>query len=309
MESMEATTTNTYIFDVESAPELARLINQDRIVTRAMSSPLSGILDPDALTNILDLGCGPGSWCLDTAFLLSDANVEGVDVSRIMVDYANARARTQRLPNVSFGVMDITRPLDLPDNAYDLVNARFLMAVLKRDAWVPFLKECTRVLRPGGFLRLTEGTDFGQTSSEAINQLMDMTHHALYQLGYGFTSDHALGLLPALLSFFKQYGYQHITTHAYAMDYSAYTEAWVDSYHNIDIIAQQMLPTFLKLGFLSEKIFAFLHQQAMIDLQDERFCGLGHLTMIIGQKPKLPTDGEYEEANGDYFPLVSSVAK
>ncbi len=287
MESMEiiSTSQNTYIFDTESAAELARLINQERVVTGVMGGPLSGISDPDGLGNILDLGCGPGGWALDCAFLLPGAEVEGVDVSRSMVDYANARARTQRLSNVSFGVMDITQPLDFPDQSLDLVNARFLVAVLKREAWMPFLRECSRVLRPSGLLRLTEAADFGATTSEAVNQVMDLTRHALYQLGYGFAPDHALGLLPLLLSFFRQQKYQQVNLFASALNYSAKTEAWADTYHNIDLIGLQMKPLLMKLGFLNEKLFHALHQQALIDLQSEAFCGIGHITTMIGQKP------------------------
>src|SRR5947209_14425138 len=133
-----------------------------------MGGPLTGIADPKALHDVLDLGCGPGGWVLDTAFENPHMEVAGIDISRIMIDYANARARTQQLPNASFGVMDITRPLEFPDASFDLVNARFLFAVLKRDAWSPFLDECTRVLRPGGILRLTESVDFGYTNSAAL---------------------------------------------------------------------------------------------------------------------------------------------
>jgi ubiquinone/menaquinone biosynthesis C-methylase UbiE len=266
---------------------MARLINQDRVVTKAMGGPLSGILDPDGLCAILDLACGPGGWCLDTAFLLPAANVEGVDVSEITADYARARARTQQLPNASFGVMDITQSLDLPDNAYDLVNARFLTAVLKREAWLPLLKECTRVLRPGGILRLTEGADFGVTTSETVNQLMDMTRQALYRLGYGFSNNHALGMQPVLLSLCKQLEYQNINVLSHALDFSSKTEAWADTWHSIDIISQQMVPMFVKLCLLSEGMFDPLHQQALIDLQSDRFCGVGHLTTIIAQRPKM----------------------
>src|SRR6266700_11824 len=289
MDFMETASQNTYIFDPESAVELARLINQERVVTEAMGGALSGVPEPASLNNILDLACGAGGWGLDVAFVLPEAEVEGVDVSRKMVDYANTRARTQLLSNVSFGVMDITRTFEVPDQSFDLVNARFLAAVLKREAWLPFLAECHRVLRPGGFLRLTEAADFGMTTSEAVNQLMELTRNTLYQLGYGFTSDHALGLLPVLLSFVKGQGYQHIHVLSHALDYSSKTEAWADTYHNIDIISQQMLPVFLKLNLLSEGMFQFFHQQAIIDLQSDSFCGLAHLTTIVGQKP--PTSG------------------
>src|SRR5438067_1324201 len=119
---MEASSTNTYIFDPDSPTELARLIHQDRVITKAMGGPLSGIPDTAPLHNVLDLGCGPGGWVLDVAFALPDAEIEGVDASRAMVDYANARARTQQLRNASFGVMDITHPLEFPHHAFDLVN-------------------------------------------------------------------------------------------------------------------------------------------------------------------------------------------
>jgi ubiquinone/menaquinone biosynthesis C-methylase UbiE len=282
---MEAVSMNTYIFDPESATELARLINQDRVVTEAMGEALSSVPDAASLHNILDLGCGPGGWGLDAAFVLPLSEVEGVDVSRKMVDYANARARTQQLSNVSFGVMDITQPLDFPNASFDLVNARFLTAVLKREVWPGFLAECTRVLRPGGYLRLTEAADFGMTTSEAVNHLMDLTHQALYQLGYGATRGSGLGLLPMLLSFFKQLGYQEIQVLAHALDYSAKTEAWADTYHNIDIISYQIRPMLLKLGFMSEKTGDLLHHQALIEMQQNGFSGIGHVTTVIGQKP------------------------
>jgi len=284
MESMEIAATNTYIFDADSTTELARLINQERMTTQAMGGPLSGISDPEVLRNILDLGCGPGGWVLDVAFALSEAEVEGVDISRAMVNYANARARTQQRPNASFGMMDITQHSDLPDASYDLVNARFLAAVLKREAWPFFFKECHRILRPGGLLRLTETAEFGQTTSEAVDQLLILTRYALYQLGYGFTSEQGLNMLPMLLSYYQQQRYQNIQVKASAIHYSADTEAWADMFHNLDIINQQMRPLLLKLGLISEQVFDTLYQEAMIAMQRHLFCGIVHITTIIGQK-------------------------
>ena len=126
---------NTYVFDPESPAELARLINQDRITTQAMGGPLSDLAPEEivALHNVLDLACGPGGWVLDVAFAYPDIEVAGVDISKPMVDYASARARSQGLTNASFGVMDITKPLDFADSAFDLVNARFIGGVLLRE--------------------------------------------------------------------------------------------------------------------------------------------------------------------------------
>lgn len=275
---------NTYVFDPENSTELARLINQDRVVTQAMGGPLSGIADPLSLRNILDLGSGPGGWVLDVAFDLPDAEVEGVDASRIMVNYANARALTQQLTNASFGVMDITQPLDFPDHAFDLVNARFLIGALKREAWPGLLKECTRVLRHDGILRLTEMADFGATTSESVNELMDLTMRGLYQFGYGFAHGHALRLLPMFLSFLRQQSYHHIQIIPAAIDYSATMETWTDLYHNIEIISYQMKPLLLKLAMIDEKRLDALRQQALIDMQTSTYSGIAHVTTIMGRK-------------------------
>jgi ubiquinone/menaquinone biosynthesis C-methylase UbiE len=283
---MQSSCTNSYIFDPNSPTELARLINQDRVITQAVGGALSGIPNQATLRNILDLGCGPGGWVLDVAFALPDAEVEGMDISREMVDYANARAQTQQLPNASFGVMDITSPFEIPDTAFDLVNARFLAAVLKREAWQPFLTECDRVLRTGGMLRLTEAAEFGQTTSEAVNQLLDITRHALYQLGYGFTAHHGLNVLPMLLSYLRQASYQQIQVQASVIHYSSETNAWTDMFHNMNIIHQQMKPILLQLGLINEALLDILHQQALIAMQSPAFCGVVHVTTILGQKPR-----------------------
>src|SRR5579875_70190 len=138
---------HSYIFDPESPEELARLVNFGRATTQAMGGVLAEQSQEtiDGLRNVIDLACGPGDWVLDLAFAHPHIEVAGGDISRIMVDYANARARSQGLTNASFGIMDITRPLDFPNNAFDLVNARSLFGVLSRENWPAFIAECTRI--------------------------------------------------------------------------------------------------------------------------------------------------------------------
>src|SRR6266704_1882923 len=111
---------NPYYFDPEEAGEMARLMIQDRLITKGMGGLFPERTDVSLMKNVLDLGCGPGGWVLDVAFEYPHMEVAGIDVSRLMVDYANARARTQQLPNASFGVMDITQPLDFSDASFDM---------------------------------------------------------------------------------------------------------------------------------------------------------------------------------------------
>jgi ubiquinone/menaquinone biosynthesis C-methylase UbiE len=129
---------NTYILDSESATEMARLISQDRLITQGMGSLFPEQLDISNFHTILDIACGPGGWVCDVAFANPDTQVTGIDISNKMIEYARAMAWSQRLENTSFQVMDVLKPLDFPDNSFDLVNARFLVAFMPKQVQ-PFM--------------------------------------------------------------------------------------------------------------------------------------------------------------------------
>ena len=105
---------NVYISDPESGAEMARLIDQDRLVTKGMgglfperSNDFSGI------HRVLDGACGPGGWALEIAFKYPEIEVVGFDVSQAMIDYANAQARVQGLENASFQVMNSAKTIGI----------------------------------------------------------------------------------------------------------------------------------------------------------------------------------------------------
>src|SRR5690242_10696368 len=125
MASDKTSRTNSYLFDSESAAEMARLINWDRMTTSTMGGPLAEQPDPTCFHTVLDIACGPGGWCLDLAHAYPDVEVAGIDISQTMISYARARARSQGLGNASFEVMDATQPLAFSDQSFDLINARF----------------------------------------------------------------------------------------------------------------------------------------------------------------------------------------
>jgi ubiquinone/menaquinone biosynthesis C-methylase UbiE len=279
---------NTYIFDPESPTELARLINQDQVTTRAMGGPLVGLSDETiaGLRNVIDLACGPGGWVLDTAFAYPHIEVAGVDISRAMIDYANARARSQELTNASFGVMDITQPLDFSDNAFDLVNARFLGAVLLRDAWKPYIAECTRILRPGGILRLTEVIDWGISTSPALEQLIAWLYEAMWRNGYAFSPDgRSVGLTHTLPSLLREASYQHIQLKAHALEFSTGTDYWANSYRNGEVGFSQSLPLFVRLGIATQEQATQAYQRMLAEMYAPDFRGMWHFLTVWGIKP------------------------
>jgi ubiquinone/menaquinone biosynthesis C-methylase UbiE len=277
---------NTYIVDSESPAETARLINLDRIITQTMGGPLVGIDAPNKLHNIVDLGCGPGGWVLDVAFALPNAEVEGVDISRVMVDYANARALTQNLPNASFGVMNIAQPLDFPDASFDLVNARFLTGVLLRDRWPDFIAECTRLLRPGGIIRLTELIDSGISTSPAFERLQNLIYQAIWQNGYGFSIDgRTLGMTHALPRMLRAAGYQHLRHMGFGLEFSVNTPGWIDFYRNAEIGYKLGQAFYLNAGVTTSEEFEQLYQQMLIEMHSDDFFGMWHYMTFIGTRP------------------------
>jgi ubiquinone/menaquinone biosynthesis C-methylase UbiE len=279
---------NTYLYDPEDPVELARLINVDRLVTRIMGGPLSGLTEEEiaSLHNVIDLGCGPGGWVLDVAFEHPDVEVAGVDISRAMIDYANARARSQELTNASFGIMDINKPLEFADGSFDLVNSRFLTAVLVRKAWEPFIAEASRLVRPGGILRLTEMVDVTISTSAALMELNQVGYRNMWKMGYGFSPNGGPPavsvVLPHLL---RRAGYQRVQHRAHILEFSADTENWADFYHNLEIFWLLGKPLQVQSGAISEEDFDRLYQQALTDMQQPDFCGMWHLVTAWGTKP------------------------
>src|SRR5262249_15001579 len=147
---------NTYAVDAESAAEMARLMRQDHLITKGMGGIFPEKIDLSGVQRILDLACGPGGWVLETAFAYTDIDVIGVDISERMITYANAQANVQQLSNASFRVMNILQPLDFPDSSFDLINARLISGFMRPAWWSGLMRECLRILRPGGILRFTE---------------------------------------------------------------------------------------------------------------------------------------------------------
>ncbi len=280
---------SNYVFDTESAEEMARLIEQDRLVTRAMGGLFAGIsaTEQERLRTVLDIACGPGGWVLDVAFARPDLEVAGVDISNIMIAYASARARSQQLTNASFEIMDITKPLEFSDATFDLVNARYLFAALQREQWQPFLPECTRLVRPGGWLRLTEPINLGISNSPAHRAYMRLFVKALWRAGYGLAPDEesldSTFVLPRML---RELGYESIQYLPSVIDISLTAPGWAENYHNYRLGGAAAKPLFVKTGVASQEEVDRLYDQMLIEMMQEGFCGFLHLATISARKPE-----------------------
>jgi ubiquinone/menaquinone biosynthesis C-methylase UbiE len=97
---------------------------------------------------VLDVGCGNA---YGTAMMASSAGqITGIDYDASTVN--ENRERYKEVKNLDF-VQGAVPPLSLPDSSYDVVTAfQFIEHIQHRKE---FIKECMRVLKPGGMLMVT----------------------------------------------------------------------------------------------------------------------------------------------------------
>lgn len=99
---------------------------------------------------ILDLGCSVGHSTIPYAELFPDAEVHGVDVGAPMLRYAHARAESLGVA-VHFSQQN-AESLDFEDESFDLIVSHILFHETSKKAIRKIVKECNRLLKPGGLM-------------------------------------------------------------------------------------------------------------------------------------------------------------
>jgi ubiquinone/menaquinone biosynthesis C-methylase UbiE len=276
---------NIYFNDPESGAEMARLTDQDRLITKGMGGLFPERSDLSGIRRILDIGCGPGGWALEVAYTYPETEVVGFDISRAMIDYANTRAELQHLNNAHFMVKDARNPLDFPDNSFDLVNARFI-AFLGPAQWPKLMQECQRITRPGGVIRLTE-SEWAITNSPAHEQLYGMFYRAMKLAGQSFSPDgRHVGITPFLGRFLCDTGYQDIQKAAYVLDSSIGTEDHLSQYQNTRVFLKLLQPFLIKMGVTTQEEVDRLYEQALTEMASADYCSLWYFLSVWGVKPQ-----------------------
>ena len=265
---------NVYFNDPESGAEMARLLEQDRLITKGMGGLFpERANDFSGISRILDVACGPGGWVQDVAFAHSEIEVVGFDISRAMIEYTHAQARVQGLDNASFLVMDLLKPLEFPDQSFDLVNARFIN-FLPAAAWPPLMQEFRRISRPGGFIRLTESEWWYFTTSPALENLNALIIRALKLQGSFSQTGRFTGILPMLASLLRDAGCVNIQYVPHAIDFSAGTEAYTGFRRDASVVFKLFQPFILRMGVTTQEEVNQLYEQMLLEMLQEDFRAL-----------------------------------
>ena len=108
-------------------------------------------------SQILDIGCGPGTISAEFSLLTTSGKVTAIDLSEEVIQIARATHPTSKYQNLEFEVGDTYR-LHFPDNSFDIVYAHQVLQHLSRP--IDALREMKRVLTPGGIIAVRDA-DYG----------------------------------------------------------------------------------------------------------------------------------------------------
>lgn len=151
------------------APHGARLYNAvaPRLLAplyRRVAEDAAAVASRRAVSDVIELGSGPGELALEIARRLPEAAVVGVDLAPAMVDAATRRARDHDLADrVRFVLADAAR-IPLPDQTFDLA-----VSTLSLHHWTDpaaVFGEIARTLRPGGVALVYDLRPFTYSADE-----------------------------------------------------------------------------------------------------------------------------------------------
>ena len=108
-------------------------------------------------TEVLDVGCGPGTITLDFAERVAPGRVLGIDNAEEPLAISRSEAAARGLGNAEFETADVYR-LPHADDSFDVVHAHQVLQHLTDP--VAALREMRRVCRPGGIVAARDA-DYG----------------------------------------------------------------------------------------------------------------------------------------------------
>ena len=267
----------------DSEKELTRLTIHDRLMTRLMGGVLSEQTDPSVFHRVLDVGCGPGSWVIETAQTYPEISLVGIDISKRMIEYARTQAQADHVDDrVKFRVMDALMILEFPTGHFDLVNLRLGFSFLRTWDWPKMISELLRVTRPDGVVRITEPEFMPQSNSPALTRLFEINQCAFYRSGHFFTAE-SLGVVDYILKLFKQHRCQQVQRKHHTKEYKAGTEEGEAFYQDWMYLFRTAHPFFQKWGCTS-KDYEAVYQQALDEMCQPDFRATMKLVTVWGNK-------------------------
>ncbi len=279
-------TRNFYLLG-DSQAEMVQLIDTDQMFTKAMGGLLPEQPEQTIahLHDVLDIGCGPGGWVLEMAYVNPNMHATGIDISQGMIDYAKTLAHANGLDNAHFHVANAVDPLDFPDASFDLVNARQIEGVIPTASWPALLAEMFRISRPGGIIRLT-GNEWGVTNSLAYETLQAWVIQGYINFALNHAPERNYGITTMLSRYLRDVGCVNVQERPTFMDISAGAEQHQGAYNMWMLAVELIEPFFLSAGVTTKEMHAQVKRQLSLEMAQDSFRGIIYTVTAWGQKPQ-----------------------
>ncbi len=277
---------SSYQVDAENIAEMARLIRQARLLSDHLGL-IPDKLDLTRTSSMLDIGCGPGEWALAMARRFPASQVTGIDISERMIAYAQYDAQEHQLHNAQFQVMDARQPFSFPDASFDAVHARFISGFLSTATWPRLVRECFRLLRPGGWFWNSEFEDLGVSTSAALTTYNHLLVQAARRAGQCFSpaGDH-YGITAVQHRLLQEAGFHGIHQQAHSINYSAGMPAHTAMVENFSTFLKLIQPFLVRNAVTTQEDIDGLYARLMQEMETHDFCAVAFFQTVWGEKPR-----------------------
>lgn len=281
---------NTYVVDTTNSrinmADFARLIRQDEVLNEEMKNDLLPVgFSPDENTTILDIACGPGGWIREVHHEYPEVKrLVGIDNNRKVIHYARCHKATANAKNVAFELMNIAQPLNFPDNCFDVANARLLVGVVpQQEQWLRLLAECRRIVKPGGYIRLTECEMSWIAGAPVTHRVVDTFLDILWSSRRSYAREQ-MAIAPMLPAFLKQTALSDVQMRIYAVDWSAGSRWHETISDDLKTSIQVMWEAFLQR--MTEEELNELYLEMGREIEREDFKAIWPIVSAQGRKPE-----------------------
>jgi ubiquinone/menaquinone biosynthesis C-methylase UbiE len=283
MSENEALQNSTYIMDAENAAEMARLMTLAAAITEDMGSLFPPHLDLSTIHTVLDIACGPGQWVRDVARSHPHIQATGGDISQLMIAYASSLVID--IPNAHFLNIDAKQHLPFPDETFDFIQSRLITAFMLTSTWPELVRECQRILKPGGTLCLIEGENFGTSNSAALEGYNALAVDAMRRGGHCFSpAGNMFGITPVLPRLLEDQGFQQVEQRAFACNFSAGHKFHDAVYASNKTGLKLIQPFLIHWDVANQAKIDILYERTLQDMQAPDFCAQIFYIAATGQK-------------------------
>lgn len=272
--------------DGQSPLSLARRVQSIRLMDRQhrqfqhmmQGNFLAPLADPQA---ILDIGCGNGRWVMEVAAHFSAARVVGIDIANPAPFVSLGRGLEAVPPNVSFMQGDALAGLSFPDAHFDLVHVRLLQPAIPAQAWLPLLRELTRITRPAGWVESLEMLPYAVQQGEGMARIVTwygdlLRRHAI---------DPMLALkIPQLM---KDAGLTAVTTREFkpVQQVNPSQDELRESREGSIAFIDEIRDAIIQADIAKEKAFDLYAAKARAELQSNLSLSTFNYYVALGQRP------------------------